>query len=437
MEKNASDIYDDGLLELRKGNFLQAAILFDKSIKQGFLEEFNDADLVFLYSGIARALIGDKEIAWDRFKKFILSNLLIYDKKIKYPSKKITLDSPFLEVNSDMNDPKITLPGSDEYEKLSSGSLSRVLSNGYIEEFFLEDLPEWWKSHNGHAKKTGSSNKNNTNGVSGSTDGNKEINNKLNELTGLDSVKSEVQKILNLVRVRQLRKNRGLSVNPSTLHMVFTGNPGTGKTSVARIIAETFRDIGLLEKGHLIEVDRSRLVGQYVGHTAPKVAEIVESAIGGVLFIDEAYALSQGGDSDFGKEAIDTLVKLIEDNRDKFVLIVAGYPDLMESFMNTNPGLKSRFYKTICFEDYNADELLEIFLGMCASRGYLLENDVKDKVRTLIEKEQNVKGADFGNGRGVRNIFERVEMNQSDRLARKRKEPSDKELLTFTLQDIK
>jgi len=261
-------------------------------------------------------------------------------------------------------------------------------------------------------------------------------NQDLASLTGLRIVKDEVEKLINIVKIRQLRKSRNLPAAPNTLHMVFTGNPGTGKTSVARILARVFNEIGLLSKGHLIEVDRSHLVGQYVGQTAPKVVEIVKSALGGILFIDEAYALSQGGEQDFGKEAIDTLVKLMEDNREDLVVIVAGYPAEMEKFIEVNPGLRSRFYKTIHFEDYSTTELGEIFAGICDIKGYECDETVFEKAKELIENTRDKNKKQFGNGRGVRNVFEKIEMNQANRLGKMEEAPTDEELVTILEEDV-
>lgn len=254
-------------------------------------------------------------------------------------------------------------------------------------------------------------------------------------LIGLSDVKSEITKIIDVVKVRNMRKTRGLIVSPSTLHMVFSGNPGTGKTTVARIIADAFKEIGVLSKGHLVEVDRTGLVEKYVGHTAKKVEEVVNAALGGVLFIDEAYSLAGRGQNDFGIEVIDTLVKLMEDKREEFVLIIAGYKDKMEELLDSNEGFRSRFYKTIHFPDYSLNELCEIFKHIASNKGYKLSDGVVDKVREIIEKEKNLNETSFGNARGVRKIFERIEMQQATRLA-KLKKPSNNQLMTILSKDI-
>ena len=198
-----------------------------------------------------------------------------------------------------------------------------------------------------------------------------ELLEELNSLTGLDDVKKDVNSLINLLQIRKIREERGMKQIPMSLHLVFSGNPGTGKTTVARLLAKIYYNLGVLTKGHLVEVDRSGLVGGYVGQTAIKVQEVIQKSLGGILFIDEAYSLTANkGENDYGLEAVDTLLKGMEDHRDDLVVIVAGYPDLMNEFLNSNPGLRSRFNKFINFADYNPKELVDIFKNMCNKSGY-------------------------------------------------------------------
>ena len=233
---------------------------------------------------------------------------------------------------------------------------------------------------------------------------------------GLDAVKKEVRNLINMVTVHQMREKNGLPTTELSLHMVFSGNPGTGKTTIARLMARIYHALGILSKGQLVEVDRSGLVAGYVGQTALKTSKAIEKALGGVLFIDEAYALNGRSENDFGQEAIDTVLKAMEDHRDDLVVIVAGYDDLMEAFIHSNPGLESRFNRFLHFADYSLDEMMQIFAMQCKKGCYILEKEAEEQVRAFI-REENTDGISFGNARGVRNLFERILVQQANRLA--------------------
>ena len=251
---------------------------------------------------------------------------------------------------------------------------------------------------------------------------------------GLTHIKEEVQDLINLVTVYQMRREHDLPVSDLSLHMVFSGNPGTGKTMIARLMARIYKTLGILEKGHLVEVDRSALVAGYVGQTAVKTMEVLEKARGGVLFIDEAYTLSRGAENDFGQEAIDTMLKYMEDHRDEIVVIVAGYVELMEEFVHSNPGLESRFNRFMHFPDYTGAELMEIFQMRCEKNCYVLCDEAKAEVENYLSHVSETHNT-FGNGRGVRNLFEKILVEQANRLA-VMEHITRESLMEVTLEDV-
>lgn len=239
----------------------------------------------------------------------------------------------------------------------------------------------------------------------------------LNQLTGLSQVKEEVNRLVNLIRVQKLRAERGFKNSFSSLHMVFSGNPGTGKTTVARILGKIFKQLAVLPSGQLVEVDRSNLVSGYIGQTATKTKEMIEKAMGGILFIDEAYSLTVNkGENDFGQEAVDTLLKAMEDHRDELVVIVAGYPEPMKEFLSSNPGLESRFNRFINFEDYTSDELLEILDNQCRLQEYHLSEEAKLSAKSYFQERTTNKPENYANARDVRNYLEKAIANHASRV---------------------
>ena len=262
-----------------------------------------------------------------------------------------------------------------------------------------------------------------------------ELLEQLDALIGLEEVKKDVKSLINLIKVRKLRTDHELPVPPMSMHMVFMGNPGTGKTTVARLMGQLYAAIGALEKGQLIETDRSGLVAGYVGQTAIKTQEVISSALGGVLFIDEAYSLSSGGENDYGREAIETLLKAMEDHRDELVVIVAGYDEPMEAFLSSNPGLESRFNKYFYFPDYTGEELMGIFQLQCKKNGYTLSEEAEKLAKEAFNKMYEERSDNFGNGRDVRNRFEDMVSRQSDRIAQM-ESPSKEDLMTFLPEDL-
>lgn len=260
----------------------------------------------------------------------------------------------------------------------------------------------------------------------------------LNSLTGLERVKSEVRQLIQFVKIQDMRQKRGLGATNLSLHSVFYGSPGTGKTTVARIYGKMLKSLGLLKQGHLVETDRTGLVANYVGQTANKTDEKVKEAIGGVLFIDEAYSLYKGEHAqwDYGSEAIEVLMKRMEDNRNNLAIIVAGYPEPMDIFLNSNEGFKSRFVNYVYFEDYTPEELTKIFISFCNENNYTLSTNAIDLAKIAIESAHARKEKSFGNARFCRNLFEKIIRNQALRIGETVTRPTEAQLRAIEGQDV-
>lgn len=261
-----------------------------------------------------------------------------------------------------------------------------------------------------------------------------DLQKQLDSMIGLAGVKEQIHSIINELKIDELKKSRGFKVSNTSKHLVFKGNPGTGKTTIARLLSKIYKELGILEKGQLVEVDRSEVVAGYVGQTALKTKEKIDEAMGGILFIDEAYTLAKG-DNDFGQEAIDTLLKAMEDHRDEFIVIVAGYDEPMESFLQSNPGLKSRFNEYIHFDDYSEEELFLIFGLLCEQNDFRMDLEAQETLKSYLNELCNHKPDNFANGREMRNLFDKSKKSHSNRLA-SLNEISDEDLITFKKDDL-
>ena len=257
----------------------------------------------------------------------------------------------------------------------------------------------------------------------------------LDGLVGLENVKRDVHSLMNFIKVTKIREKRGMKVPTISYHLVFTGNPGTGKTTVARLVAKLYYHMGILPQGQLVETDRSALVAGYLGQTAIKTQKVIQQAMGGVLFIDEAYSLAGDEQDSYGKEAIETILKAMEDHRDELVVIVAGYTDLMHKFIESNPGLSSRFSKYFEYPDYTGDELIAIFERFCKKNGYALDPSAAELLTSRFDELYAGRDKHFGNARTARNIFEKAINAQADRIAAQ-ESLTDDDLVNITSEDI-
>lgn len=386
-------------------NFVSELEKNNKNAKKVILNFFENSSKLEIDPGFILAILEDKKSLF--LKKAYCEFLFQFSKALASSDQNVT-DKELIGLNLIKNE-------------IESG------------KFGLEDGEATKMSSN--AKNSGTPAK--ISGKKEKTESIEEILEELDSYVGMSEIKNDIKTLINTIKIQKMREEQGLSVVKPSLHMVFTGPPGTGKTTIARIMGKVFKALGVLESGHLIETDRSGLVAGYVGQTALKVDEQISKAKNGVLFIDEAYTLSSSNNQDeFGQEAIDTILKRMEDLRESIVVIAAGYQDEMQIFIESNPGLKSRFNKYISFEDYKPSELRDIFISVIKKNKYHASPELLDSILSLFQELYNSKNRSFGNGRLVRNIFEKIIENQANRLAKNNSNLSASDLQTLLIDDL-
>lgn len=410
--------YDEGKVKLKIINSNGDELLYDITRDSVHSDPFVGRTLVEIRVAISKILASLVDRGFEYSNTVIDSIVAGIQKNLAYHVKKEFIfrneTKSHIEANEKPNIEKPLSKPENRNEDVDNSSL-QIGASGSLQEPATPKMM----------------NKNNENNL-----GLQSILAELDGMIGLDRVKEEIHTIVNQVRVNQMKRAAGIKTDMGSMHLVFSGNPGTGKTTVARIVGRIYTELGVLKKGTFLEVSRSKLCAEYLGQTANKTEAVVKSAIGGVLFIDEAYSLYQSNQDDYGKEAIDTLLKLMEDQRKNLVVIVAGYTNLIQTFLSSNPGLESRFTTTIHFEDYNASDMYHIFEAFCKKDGYTPSAGASTILKEYFQDLYDARSDNFANAREVRNAYEKALKNQSNRLAKVSHSPSRRELLTLDEEDV-